>query len=382
MTETTEDPAVPDEPDDPDMLTAPVSKRPVLATILRIVAMVAALGLSFFVLFNAFDDLDIESIVDTVTSLDDAELLGLASLWVIWLAAQGLQTGSLVRNLPVRRGVIAFLGPAAIASLIPGPSDLPVRHRMLRSWGRSGTEATVAVAAGGLFSIGIKLVLPIIAAIGLIISDSPVEGTLRTVVTIALIAGVGIAGAAFAFSSPSRTARVGRVLAPVWKFVLRLLRRPADLDVAEQLLTARERALEALSGRWLIAIWGTCATAATRYGLLLMSLRFAGVDDDMVGATQVFVVYALVQGLTVIPLTAGDAGISELAYISMLTAIAGSDMVNQVTAGVLIFRILTWLAIIPAGLVAMAIWRISLRRQHPEPEAPPEPAGPPEPAEP
>jgi hypothetical protein len=339
------------------------AKASLLSTVLRIVAMVGALGLSFFVLFKAFDDLDVDAIVDTVTSFDDAEMVGLASLWVIWLAAQGLQTAALVRDLPVRRGVLAFLAPAAIASLIPGPSDLPVRHRMLRSWGRTTTESTVAVAAGGLFSIGIKLVLPIVAAIGLVVSDSPVEGSLRTIVTIAMIAGLGLAAAAFVFSSPSRTAVVGRMLAPVWTLVLRLLRRSTDRDLATQLVTMRERAVDALRGRWLVAIWGTVATATTRFGLLLMALRFAGVETDAVGATQAFVVYALVQGLTVVPLTAGDAGISELAYISMLTAIAGSDRVNEVTAGVLVFRVLTWLAIIPAGLVAMAVWRLSLRRQ-------------------
>lgn len=357
----TGDPAPADRPDRPEQ-----PGRPVLSTVLRIVAMVAALGVSFFVLFNAFDDLDIDAVVDTITSLEDAEMLGLASLWVIWLAAQGLQTASLVRDLPVRQGVLAFLAPAAVASLIPGPSDLPVRHRMLRSWGRDGTEATVAVAAGGLFSIGIKLALPVIAAIGLVASDSPIEGSLRTAVTIALIVGIGFAAAGFAFSSPTRTARVGRILAPVWGMGLRLLRRPNDHDLAAQLVTMRERAVDALRGRWLIAIWGTVATAATRFGLLLMALRFTGVETDAVGATQAFVVYALVQGLTVIPLTAGDAGISELAYISMLTAIAGSAYVNEVTAAVLVFRVLTWLAIIPAGLVAMAVWRLTLRRRPPE----------------
>jgi len=340
----------------------PRQRRTVLSTVLRIVVMVGALGVSFVVLFNVFDDLDLGAIRHAIASLQDAELIALASLWVIWLAAQGLQTASLVRGLPVRQGTLAFLAPAAVAALIPGPSDLPVRYRMLQSWGRSSAEATVAVAAGGIFSIGIKLLLPVVAAIGLVASDAPVEGALRTVTTIALIAGAGIAVAGVVLSSPRRTARVGQLLTPVWNFVLRLLRRRTERDLAEQLITARARAVDALRGRWLVATWATCATAATRFGLLLLALRFTGVDTDAVGAAQAFVVFALVQGLTVIPITAGDAGISELAFISMLTAIAGSDLVNEVTAAVLVFRLLTWLAIIPAGLVAMLVWRVTLRR--------------------
>jgi cation transporter-like permease len=48
------------------------------------------------------------------------------------------------------------------------------------------------VTAGGIFSIGIKLVLPVIAAIGLVVSDAPMSDTMQTVVTICLIVGLGV----------------------------------------------------------------------------------------------------------------------------------------------------------------------------------------------
>jgi uncharacterized membrane protein YbhN (UPF0104 family) len=53
----------------------------------------------------------------------------------------------------------------------------------------------------------------------------------------------------------------------------------------------------------------------------------------------VFVAYAVVQGLTVLPLTPGDAGVSELVLISLMTASAGNEWVNAVTAGVVVFRV-------------------------------------------
>ena len=67
--------------------------------------------------------------------------------------------------------MLAYLAPAAVTALVPGPSDLPLRYRMLTSWGSGGSEATLALAASGLFSVGIKLVLPVIAAVGLLVSD-------------------------------------------------------------------------------------------------------------------------------------------------------------------------------------------------------------------
>ena len=129
------------------------------------------------------------------------------------------------------------------------------------------------------------------------------------------------------------------------------------------MVAARAKAVQTLRDRWLIATWGTVLTSATKFALLLMCLRFTGVSEDTLGWTEVFVVFALVQGLTIFPITAGDAGVSEVAYIGMLTAAAGSEWVNQITAAILVFRILTWLLIIPVGLGTLGLWKFQLRRQ-------------------
>lgn len=341
----------------------PSTARRTLRIGVRVVFVAAALGISFWVLASAFDELDIGEVVDAVRTLNDAETISLAAMWLLWIASQGLLTASLIEALPVRRGVIAFLGPAAVASIVPGPSDLPIRYRMLTSWGRSSGEATLAVAAGGLFSIGIKLVLPVVAAVGLLVSDSPIDGALRTIVAIALIVGLVLVVFGFVFGSERRTERVGTLLAPLWRMVMRLLRKPEPRDLPAQMIAARSRSSQVLRERWVIASWGTFLTAATRYALLLMALRFTGTGEDVLSWGQVFVVFALVQGLTVIPITAGDAGVSEIAYIGLLTAAAGSDFVNQITAAVLIFRVLTWLLLIPVGLSTLAAWNIGQRRR-------------------
>ena len=44
-----------------------------------------------------------------------------------------------------------------------------------------------------------------------------------------------------------------------------------------------------------------------------------------------------------IPITAGNAGVSEVAMVSLLTASAGSAAINEVTAAVILFRLLAWL---------------------------------------
>ena len=92
------------------------------------------------------------------------------------------------------------------------------------------------------------------------------------------------------------------------------------------------------------------------------------VDQDAVDWNDrghFFAVYSLVAGLTVIPISPGSVGVAEVALIGMLTPIVGSEFVNEVAAGVLLYRLLTWLLMIPAGLIALAVWRA--RRTAPTP---------------
>lgn len=338
---------------------------------LRIVLLVAALGASVVVLRLAFDELDAAEVAAALGSLGDAELLAIVAMWVLWLACQGLQTAALVDALPVRRGVLAFVGPTAVASVVPGPSDLPVRYRMFTSWGYSPLAAGVAISAGGIFSIGIKLVLPVIAAIGLIAFGAPLDGTLRTIVTVALVVGVGLVLVAVVLGSERRTAATGRLLEPIWVVTTRLVRRsdtggragdqPGD-RLGDRLVAARGRSLDILRGHWLMAAWGTLLSSVTNLSLLLMSLRFVDVPAEVVGWPQVFVAFALVQGLTVVPLTAGNAGVAEVAYVGLLTAAAGPAFVNEVAAAVILYRLLTWLVIIPVGFAAIGVWQLGHKR--------------------
>jgi uncharacterized membrane protein YbhN (UPF0104 family) len=93
-----------------------------------------------------------------------------------------------------------------------------------------------------------------------------------------------------------------------------------------------------------------------------MALRFVGIPRSDLTVTEIFAAYAVVELLTVVPITAGGAGVVELGYIGLLTGYAGGANVNQVAAGVMLFRLATWIAIIPIGWLTVLFWRISVKR--------------------
>ncbi|MGI9601609.1 MAG: lysylphosphatidylglycerol synthase transmembrane domain-containing protein [Acidimicrobiales bacterium] len=332
---------------------------------LRIVVVVVILAIALFALVNIFDDLDFNQVRAALGRLSDAEWLALGFGWLIWIGAQGLQTASLVHHLPARRGVLAFLGPSAVASVVPGPSDLPVRFSMYQSWGVGNSEAATAVAASGVFSVGSQLILPALAGLAIAFGDVEVEGFMAIIIVATLVLAAVIVGAVFVLGSAGRTERVASWLEPVWRAGNRLIRRPVPEKGSFAALVVEQRAqsFDYLSDKWLGTTGATILTIAAKCSLLIMCLRFVGIPEDILGWVAIFAVFSLVAGLTVIPITPGSAGVAEVALVGMLTPIAGSEFVNEVAAGVLLYRLLTWILVIPTGLGALGIWKLSLRGQ-------------------
>jgi hypothetical protein len=336
----------------------PVSRGTMIRRIaIRIVILVAVLALSGWVLFNVFDDLDWAEVRASIAELSDAELLSLTFGWMVWVVAQGALTASLVDKLPVRRGVLASLGPTAVSSVIPGPSDLPFRFRMYQSWGVSSSAAATALIGSGVFSIGSQLLLPSIAGVLIVLADVPLSGFFSVIVTASVALAVIVTIVGFTLGSAQRTESAGRRLdRPVRAVMRRLRKQLPDENLGEVVAQKRAEAFDHLAGKWVKSSVATVATIAAKCSLLVLTLRFVGIPEDALGWLAIAAVFGLVAGMTAIPLTPGSAGVAEIGFVGMLTVAADGDWVNQITAGVLLYRVMTWLLIIPVGMGALAVW--------------------------
>jgi uncharacterized membrane protein YbhN (UPF0104 family) len=341
----------------------PVSRAATIRRVgLRVVIIVIAVALASWVLFNIFDDLDWSEVRAALSELSDAEWLSLLFGWLVWVVSQGALTASLVDKLPVRRGVLASLGPTAVSSVIPGPSDLPIRYSMYQSWGVPPSGAATAVAASGIFSVSSQLILPAIAGVLILVADVPLGGFLSVIVTASVALAVLLVIAGFTLGSARRTEAAGRRLDGVVRKAMGRLKKPElDENLGPFLAGKRAGAFDHLAGKWLPTTGATILTIATKCALLVLSLRFVGIPEDALSWIAIFAVFGLVAGLTAIPITPGSAGIAEIGFVGMLTAAAGAEWVNQITAGVLLYRMLTWLVIIPVGFGALGAWRHGVR---------------------
>jgi uncharacterized membrane protein YbhN (UPF0104 family) len=61
--------------------------------------------------------------------------------------------------------------------------------------------------------------------------------------------------------------------------------------------------------------------------------------------------------VALIPVVPGGVGVTEVAYIGLLTAVAGPAYTDEIAAAVMLYRIAQWLAPIPIGWALLILLR-------------------------
>jgi uncharacterized membrane protein YbhN (UPF0104 family) len=313
---------------------------------LRRVIMVTAIAVAGLVLWRTLRGVDARGVWSAVASLGPFDVLAILALFAALMTAEAFLAAAFVPGLSIGRGAMSFLIPGVATSVAPGPADYPVRYKLLRSWGYDSQAAATASAGPTLFNSAHKMVMPILAAAAFTVGDVHVAGMRRLIVIGAAVFGVTSAVVLVTFGSETRTAAVGTRLE-------RLLRRPIE----HHLVAARNRAAQLVRQVWRRVLIGIVLVVACSVALFVVCVRSTGTPSTTAPWLGLLGVWATVRAISALPTTPGDVGISEVAYVSLLTQMSGSAHVNAYAAGVLVYRTLTAIAPIPLGLVAVAIWR-------------------------
>jgi uncharacterized membrane protein YbhN (UPF0104 family) len=266
---------------------------------------------------------------------------------------------SVLPSVRLREAAAVNLGSSAVANTLPagGALAMGVSWAMLSSWGIGAADYVLYTLVSGIWNVFARLALPVIGLLVMVTVTRPGAGLIA-----AAAAGLGLlcataAGLGLLLHSESLAVRAGRALWRALAFGCRRARRQPPPDVSRWLPGFRGRATALLTARgWRI----TAATAAgnlTLWLVLLACLRGTGLSQAQVPWQTSLAAFAFVRLLTVLPVTPGGLGITELGLVGILAADAGHRASAQVTAAVLLYRAVTYLPPIPLGALACLIWR-------------------------
>jgi len=299
------------------------------------------------------------SVQSSMGAMTWPQVLLVAAAAAASMATTWVMICSVLPSIRLRQAAVVNLGSNAVANTLPagGALAMGVSWAMLSSWGISTADYVLYTLVSGIWNVFARLGLPVLALLVLVTATRPGAGLIAAaVVGLALLAALA-AGLALLIRSESFAVWAGRALQRILTTACRLTRRELPPGAAGWLPGFRDRAGALIAMRsWRITA-ATAASNLTLWLVLLACLRGIGLSQAQVPWQTSLAAFAFVRLLTVLPVTPGGLGITELGLIATLAAGAGHRDVARVTAAVLLYRAVTYLPPIPLGAIACLVWR-------------------------
>jgi len=280
------------------------------------------------------------------------------TLVTVWnLLSYGLVVAAATPGMTRFQGLVVTQSSGAVANALPGGGALGigVTAAMYRSWGFTPASTSLAVLMTGIWNVFLKLSLPV-AVLGLLLATGDASWFAATRVGIGV--GLVVASTILLVKLVRHDRFVQRTATLVERgvnAVRRVVRRTPVTGWAASASLLRIEAHDLLRHRWLRLTLATAASHLSAFAVLYFAVRGVGIDGRAVGALQILGAFALVRVLSTIPITPGGVGVVEVGLSGALIA-AGAAR-GPAVAGVLVFRTLTYLTPIVAGLPAYLVWR-------------------------
>jgi uncharacterized protein (TIRG00374 family) len=342
----------------------PKTKQVVIASALTLGVLIVVFGVMLPSIVS-YDDIWLA--IKEMEPWNFAVMLG---LWMLKVPLDGVIYSRSLPGLKVRQGSMAWAASTSFSNVVPGPGDLLVRLSMYRTWGHSVDQSMISMTCSGIFQNVNRLSLPVIGVLWYSIESLNAGGDVSGWLIVLALVGLVILAAGFVFGtfiirSQKFARKVGGVAERLVTWGAQKVKRDPPEDFVDKLLGWRDIAKDLISERWWQLWLAHASTTAMNVAMLVAALRFAGAGSDELTLAEIFLSYALVQLVTLIPITNGNIGIAEIAYIGFLVAFSsGSEAITgAIAAGVIVFRIYNWLLTILVGFTTTAIWRSKWKKK-------------------
>ena len=276
---------------------------------------------------------------DTEDQLEAIPRWDIASLVGVWAAGLWLHTIVLCRSLPglSRRQAFALnLGGSGVSNVLPfgGAAGIGLNYAMLRSWGYNRVQITAFATVSNLVVALVKIAIAVAGLVAFMfmpnvasdLSRPTSMGAIAVYVTVAVVA----------------------IAAPV---AYRYWRRGHEGGPLAWLNQLWDQCAHVLRQGWRGLVVGGLGYPALQMLLMWSCLAVLQVHVNM-GA--VFAAYAVERLLTLVPITPGGVGLVETAATATLVGF-GADPVGA-AAGIVLFRVFSYLLEIPLGAMVAAAW--------------------------
>lgn len=277
-----------------------------------------------------------------------------AIMFVLMLLGLYSYTFTLIGSLPGLTHVRALMVNAAgsmVSNILPagGAVGVALSYVMYRSWGFTRKNISTSLVVTGIWNVLARVALPVLGA-GIVVWG-PVDAP-QSVLIASLIAGAIGTGVVLVFSLAIYSDRVSHWLGHALSKLFHLVRRSRqDVDVDTTIQDQRARMSTVVRVHGIKMTLGLAGMFGFFFVLYWVASRSVGLDLPVY---MLFAAYAFRQFLTVVAITPGGLGITEVGTAGVLVAFGGDP--GAASAAALLYALFTHLLEVPLGLAAWLTW--------------------------
>ena len=299
---------------------------------------------------------DYSSAADALAAMGTAAMVAIGITVVVYLAVYGLPFMAAAPGLKYWKSQQVNQAAFAISNGVPagGAFGLAVQFAMLTSYKLSGTVATAAITAVGLWSMFVSLGLPVFGVAALSISGGNTDYSWVAPVGLAILV-VGIGLFVLVMRSAPLAVKVGSLGNRLIKPLRPRIKALKDLDVQAPIIKFRSDMYDLLKKRWGHITAAQLAVIMTQFLIFYVALRgVQGWDKPGASVIAAFGAFATAQIMLMVPITPGGLGTVDALMISLLQSMGVSA--GDATAADLVWRAASYVPQIIIGIIALVSW--------------------------
>ncbi|HEY1480931.1 MAG TPA: lysylphosphatidylglycerol synthase transmembrane domain-containing protein [Gaiellales bacterium] len=320
----------------------------------QLIALVLVVGVFGLVLPRVAD---YGAVWDVISGLSYAYIALLAATAILNLLTFAPPWMAALPGLSFRNSLVMSQASTAASNVMPGGDaiGMAVSYSMLRRWGFRVEQVAIATGAFSVWNVIANVSFAVVGVVLLALGgeSDPLLTTAAAIGAVAL--AVMLVALILILRDESYARRIGGLAEGLANRLTRLLRRAPVTGWDERLAVFRDEAIGLIRRRWAHLTVATLAGHLTVFLVLLVAVRAVGVSSADVSFVEVFAAWSLIRIITTIPVTPGGLGVVELGLTGALVSFGGSRV--DVVAGVLLYRVLTYVPPIAFGGICLLVWR-------------------------
>lgn len=259
-------------------------------------------------------------------------------------------------------GFLETQSSTAVSNTVPagGAVAIGLTFRMFGSFGFSDVAITTAVATTGIWNLGFKFGLPIVAVVLVAVTGQSTGGAVGVALLGVLVIAVSGLVLWLVFRSAASARWLGRLGDRILNWLLHFFHKPKSDRVERAVLHFRDQTNDMVHQRGWLLTAAVLASQLAVFVLVLFCVRAVGIPAGKVSFLEVLLSFAVARLAGAIPVTPGGLGTVDAAFIGMLTAFGATS--NDALAADMVWRATTYFPPIFIGIGTYLIWKRGLAK--------------------